>query len=254
VAAPLSVALALAALIGLSLGLLGGGGSTLAVPVLVYVAGLDAGRAVGVSLAVVGATSLVAAIAQARQGRVRVRAALLFASAGMPAAWAGSRLTALVSGRVLLLAFGAFMMVVALLMLRPPGPPGDGTPRGRARAPVVVGAGALVGLLTGFLGVGGGFLVVPALVLLARLPMHEAVGTSLAVIAANAAAGFVGHLDGPELPLAVVVSFTAVSIAGALAGTRLGRRLPAHRLRRVFALLVLAVGIAVLAANLAAPS
>ena len=248
------MALALAALIGLSLGLLGGGGSTLAVPVLVYVAGLDARTAVGVSLAVVGATSLVAAVAQAREGRVRMRAALLFAGAGMPAAWAGSRLTALVSGRVLLLAFGAFMMAVALVMLRPPGPHGEGTSRARAGAAVLIGSGAVVGLLTGFLGVGGGFLVVPALVLLARLPMREAVGTSLAVIAANATAGFIGHLDGPGLPPAVVLSFTGVSIAGALAGTRLGRRVPAHRLQRVFALLVLAVGSAVFAANLAAPS
>jgi uncharacterized membrane protein YfcA len=249
-----SVALALAALIGLSLGLLGGGGSTLAVPVLVYVAGLDARSAVGVSLAVVGATSLVAALAQARAGRVRARAALLFAGAGMPAAWAGSSLTALVSGRALLLAFGAFMVAVALVMLRPQAAPDESSSRRPARAAVVAGAGALVGLLTGFLGVGGGFLVVPALVLLARLPMHEAVGTSLAVIAANSAAGFVGHLGGGGLPMGVVVWFTAVSIAGALAGTRLGGRLAPHRLRRVFALLVLAVGAAVVAANLAAPS
>jgi uncharacterized membrane protein YfcA len=218
------------------------------------VAGLDARAAVGVSLAVVGATSMVAALAQARAGRVRMRAALLFALAGMPAAWAGSRLTALVSGRALLLAFGAFMVVVAALMLRPPAAHAEGASRPAAPAVVVAGAGALVGLLTGFLGVGGGFLVVPALLLLARLPMHEAVGTSLAVIAANSAAGFVGHLGGPGLPLDVVVSFTALSIVGALAGTRLGGRIPAHRLRRVFALLVLAVGAAVVAANLGARS
>lgn len=198
--APLTLALLLAALIGLSLGLLGGGGSTLAVPVLVYVAGLDARAAVGVSLAVVGATSLVAAVAQAREGRVRTRAAALFAGAGMPAAWAGSRLTALVPGRMLLLAFGGFMVAVALLMLRPPGPGGDAAPRRPARPNMVIGTGALVGLLTGFLGV------------------------------------------------------TAVSITGALAGTRLSRRLPAERLRRAFAVLVLLVGAAVVAANLAAPS
>jgi uncharacterized membrane protein YfcA len=221
--------------------------------VLVYVAGLDAPSAVGVSLAVVGATSLVAAFAQARQGRVRVRAALLFAGAGMPAAWAGSRLTALVSGRMLLLAFSAFMVVVALVMLRPPGAAGNASHPRRARATVVCAAGALVGLLTGFLGVGGGFLVVPALVLLAQLPMHEAVGTSLVVIAANAAAGLVGHLEGRGLPLPVLVPFTAISITGALVGTRLGGRVPADRLRRAFAVLVLVVGAAVFAANLAAP-
>jgi len=248
--APLSLALLLAALIGLSLGLLGGGGSTLAVPVLVYVAGLDARTAVGASLAVVGATSFVAAIAQARQGRVRARAAALFAAAGMPAAWAGSHLTALVPSRVLLLAFGALMVVVAAVMLRG-AEPGERDPRRGppARAPAVLAAGGAVGLLTGFLGIGGGFLIVPALVLLVHLPMHQAVGTSLAVIAANAAAGLSGHAR-VGLPLGLVTSFSAVAIGGALMGTRFGAHVPARRLERAFALVVLAVGAGVFVHNL----
>lgn len=242
----LVAALGLAALIGLSLGLLGGGGSILAVPVLVYVAGQEPAAAVATSLAVVGATSLIAALDHARVGRVDLGAAVGFGLTGALGAVAGARLTPLVPPRTLLLLFALLMLVVGSLMLRPgPGPvPGQ-------RHPLAVPlAGLGVGVLTGFLGVGGGFLIVPALVLLARLEMPRAVGTSLLVIAVNAAAGLLSHLGREPLPLGLVAGFTGIAIAGAMVGSRLAGRVAPARLRRGFAALVILVGIALVVRNL----
>jgi len=237
-------AYALTALVGLALGLFGGGGSILALPVLVYVAGIAPQPAIAMSLAIVGATSLLAGLLHRRGGRVDLRVAGTFGATGMVGAFLGSRLTHLVADPVLLLSFAALMLVVGASMLS-----GIADRLGtRARVGGVRRTGwtALVGLVvgaaTGFLGVGGGFLVVPALVLLARLPMAQAVGTSLFVIAANAAAGLVGHLaDGP-LDLRATAGFTAAAVVGAIAGQELAGRVSPHRLRRGFAVFVLVVG------------
>jgi len=248
----LLVAVALSTLIGVSLGLLGGGGSILAVPLFVYVAGVDAHAAIGMSLAVVGATSLVGTFVHARARRVDVRAAVLFGALGMVGAPIGAHASHAVSGRTLLLLFAALMIGVGGFMLagRPPVAP-RATPRlGRLAVP---GAGFAVGLLTGFLGVGGGFLVVPALTLLARLPMHTAVGTSLLVIALNSAAGLLGHLGAGALSPGLTGAFTAASVVGAVLGVRLSGSLDARQLRRGFAGFVVAVGLALLVANLGGP-
>ena len=243
----LLVALALSTLIGVSLGLLGGGGSILAVPVLVYVARLDVHVAIGMSLAVVGATALVGGLAHARAGRVDLRAAALVGGAGILGAPVGALATHLVTGRVLMLLFAALMLVVGPLMLRRSGAPLRQTaPPRRVTVPA---AGFGVGLLTGFLGVGGGFLIVPALTLLAGLEIHVAVGTSLLVIALNSAAGVAGHLRQGEMPLGLTLAFAAASALGALVGVRLAGALDASRLRRAFALFVVVVGLALLAQN-----
>ncbi len=238
------MALALSLLIGLSLGLLGGGGSILAVPVLVYVARIEVHTAIGMSLAVVGATALVGGLAQARAGRVSPRVALLFGAVGMLAAPLGAGASRLVPGPVLLLMFAALMIGVGVLMLLPPRQPSAVRP---ARSALVAAAGFAVGLLTGFLGVGGGFLVVPALTLLARLPIQRAVGTSLIVIAMNSASGLFGHLRQGGLPPGLTLAFTTAAAAGALGGVRLSAGLDAARLRRLFAGFVMAVGLFVLA-------
>jgi uncharacterized membrane protein YfcA len=232
--------------IGLSLGLVGGGGSILALPVLVYVAGLDVHKAIGVSLAVVGGTALVGGIGQWRHGRVSPRAAAVFGGAGMLAAPLGARATPLVPGRALLLLFAGLMLVVGALMLR--GGP-DEPRRHDAHWLALATVGGCVGLLTGFLGVGGGFLIVPGLTLLAGLPIERAIGTSLVVIAANSASGLASHLRRGGLPGAATAAFTLAAIAGALAGVRLARRLEARQLRRGFARLVILVGLALLARN-----
>jgi len=250
VAPPLLFALALSLLIGLSLGLLGGGGSILAVPVLVYVARLDVHAAIGMSLAIVGGTALVGGLVHARAGRVDLRAGALFGVAGMIAAPLGARATHLVAPRVLLLLFAALMLGVGAMMLRGGGKIQASHRQRRLAAPL---AGLVVGLLTGFLGVGGGFLIVPALTLLAGLEVPAAVGTSLLVIAANSASGLVSHLGQGEMPVGLTAAFTLAAVVGALAGVRLSSRLDPLRLRLGFAVFVIAVGLALLAKNALAP-
>lgn len=246
----LVAALALSTLIGLSLGLLGAGGSILALPVLVYVAGVEVHTAIGMSLAIVGSTALVGGLVHARAGRVDLRAGALFGVAGMLAAPLGARASHLVSPRVLLVSFAALLVGVGALMLRDDraGPARD-HPRAsppRLAAPL---AGLGVGWLTGFLGIGGGFLIVPALTLLARVQLGAALGTSLLVIAANAGAGLLSHVRRVPPPLGLTAAFTACAVAGALAGVRLASGLEPARLRRAFALFVIAVGLVLLAKN-----
>jgi uncharacterized membrane protein YfcA len=251
VAPHLLLAIALSTLIGASLGLLGGGGSILAVPLLVYVAGIDVHAAIGMSLAVVGATSLGGALIHARAGRVDVRAAALFGVTGMVGAPLGARASYAFAPRTLLILFALLMILVGGLMLRGRGaaaPPAREP--SRARLPAVVPAGFGVGLLTGFLGVGGGFLIVPALLFLGALPIHAAVGTSLLVIALNCAAGLAGHLRHGDLPAGLTAVFVAASTLGALLGVRLAATLDPVRLRRSFAAFVTGLGLLLLAKNL----
>ncbi len=236
---------ALGGVIGLALGLFGGGGSILTFPVLVYVAGVSPASAVGSSLAIVGATSLTATAAHARRGRVRTRVGLLFGGAGIATSFLGARLTHLVPERALVYAFAALMVVVGgwMLLDRKPSEP-NGSMAAEPRLALAVLAGEAVGAVTGFLGVGGGFLVVPALVAFAGLDMRAAVGTSLFVIALNSAAGFLGHLDGGQLDFALIGSLTVAAVLGAVIGERLARDISPKRLRRGFAALVVAVGCA----------
>jgi uncharacterized membrane protein YfcA len=248
------IAYVLTALVGLALGLFGGGGSILALPVLVYVAGIAPQPAIAMSLAIVGATSLLAGALHRRGGRVDLRVAAIFGATGMVGSFLGSRLTHLVAEPVLMLAFAALMVVVGAAMLA--GFSDRLEPRMRIgaarRSAWTALAGLVVGAATGFLGIGGGFLVVPALVLLARLPMAQAVGTSLFVIAANAAAGLAGHLaDGP-LDLGATAGFTLAAMVGAIAGLRLAGWVSPQRLRRGFALFVIAIGVLVAGQTLAA--
>ncbi len=244
--AHLFAAFLLSGAIGAALGALGGGGSILAVPVLVYVAGLSASEAVTLSLAIVGTTSLLAGWAQHQSGKARLGVALPFAGSSVVGALAGARLTQLVSERALMLAFAAMTIVVGSWMLRTKGSTTTGPATRRPAAAMVV--GAAVGVLTGFLGVGGGFLVVPALMAFVGLQMDEAIGTSLLVIAINSAAGLIGHLGTTPLDLGIAIPFVAISTAGALAGARIARRVSLAGLRRTFAVFVIAVGAVVSAA------
>ena len=191
-----TLTLAFGVVVGLALGLVGGGGSILTVPILVYALGESVHLATGTSLAIVGANALIGAWDHARAGRVRLRTALIFGGAGIFGAFAGTYLNHLASGRIILLGFAVLMLAAAVAMARVR----LGDRQGRATltsvSPRVVGAGLAVGVLTGFFGVGGGFLIVPALVLVLGLPMRAAVGTSLLVIAINSAAALLGHLHG----------------------------------------------------------
>lgn len=241
----LAVGLALALLIGLSLGLLGGGGSILTVPVLVYVLGFAAKPAIAMSLPVVGITSLIGAALHWRLGNVRVATALLFGILAMVGAFAGAKLAVLLSGAVQLVILAVVMLAAAGSMLR--GRKGAASDSGHApsttaRLGMIVPVALGVGVLTGLVGIGGGFLVVPALVLLGRVPMREAVGTSLLVIAMNSASGFAGYLGTVELDWSFLTGFTTAAVAGALAGTVLAAHVPQAALKRAFGVFLLAMG------------
>ena len=244
----LILALALAALIGVSLGLLGSGGSIVTLPVLVYAAGVPVKSAIGMSLAIVGGTSAAGAFLHARQGGFAIRVAAMFAVSGMVGAYFGAKLTHLVSARLLLILFGALMVVVGTALLRKRQADGAASSCHWRRC---LAAGAVVGLLTGFLGVGGGFLIVPALVLFAGLGMKKAIGTSLAVIAANSFAGLLGQLRYTSFDWRLALGFLALALVGMWLGTRIARHLSAPALQRGFAWCIIAVGVFLLVENLA---
>jgi uncharacterized membrane protein YfcA len=240
--------------IGLSLGLVGGGGSILAVPVLVYVLGEPVKAATTESLLIVGATALLGALDHARAGRVRWRIALAFGGAGAVGSLAGTALNRLVGSRALLLAFAVLLLAAAVAMVRGRGEPRrpERSARGRHLWLRIAPAGLATGVLTGFFGVGGGFVVVPALTLLLALPLRAAVGTSLAVIAITSAAALAAHLSSGSIDWTVAGAFTAAAVAGALVGSRLGGRVRVHRLAQGFAALVVVLAGVLIAENLAA--
>jgi uncharacterized membrane protein YfcA len=250
----LALTVVLAGLVGVSLGLLGGGGSILAVPLLVYVAGLPAKEAIATSLLVVGTTSAVAVLPHARAGRVRWRTGLIFGLAGMTGAYAGGRLAAYIPGGILLTGFALMMLATAVAMIR-----GRRTARPKPtphELPVlhVIADGIVVGLATGLVGAGGGFLVVPALALLGGLSMPVAVGTSLVVIAMKSFAGFAGYLSTVHIHWTLAAAVTAAAVLGSLAGGKLAGRVREDLLRRAFGWFVIAMGSFVLAQQLPAPA
>jgi uncharacterized membrane protein YfcA len=250
VSAALVLTVVLAVGIGISLGLLGGGGSILAVPLLVYVAHLPAKEAIATSLLVVGATSAVGVLPHARAGRVRWRTGLIFGFAGMTGAYAGGRLAAYIPGTVLLAGFALMMLATSVAMIRGRRPkPGKPVPH---ELPVlhVIADGIVVGLVTGLVGAGGGFLVVPALALLGGLPMPVAVGTSLLVIAMKSFAGLAGYLSTIHIDWPLAAAVTTAAVLGSLAGGRLAGRIPETILRKAFGWFVAAMGVFVLAQQL----
>lgn len=243
---------ALAALIGLSLGLLGGGGSILTVPIFVYVLGFEAKQAIAMSLAVVGATSLIGALGHWRAGNVNIRVAVVFGVVAMAGTYLGARLAVFFSGAAQLALFAVVMLAAALFMFRENKErPVAATANKNQAMPsgLIVIEGIAVGVLTGLVGVGGGFLVVPALVLLGRLAIKTAVGTSLLVIAMKSFAGFVGYIGHVDLPWEFMIEFTTVAIAGILGGTYLVRFVPQGALRRAFAVFLFVMGAAILCQN-----
>jgi uncharacterized membrane protein YfcA len=240
-------ALALTLLVGVSLGALGSGGAMLALPLLVHVAGFAPREAVAMSLVIVGGTSMLGAYVHYRLGNYHFQATLLLASTGVICAYAGSWWTHLVPGHILMLIFAGLLAVVGanMLLSRP-----ESGARGACRPLRCVLIGAGVGWLTGFLGVGGGFLIVPALVLLAGIETRKAIGASLAIITLNSAAGFVGQLRYIDVDPRATLLFLAVAMAGMLGGIPIANRLPEARLLKIFGGMLLTVAAAIGAANL----
>jgi uncharacterized membrane protein YfcA len=234
--------MALAVAIGVSLGVLGSGGSIVTLPVLVYVAGVPAKEAVGMSMAIVGVTSLFGASVQLRRGNVAINAALIFSATGMIGAFAGSAGTHLMPKPILMLTFAGLMMLVGSLMLRTTEPADRKT---NCSIPRCMAVGLGVGILTGFLGVGGGFLIVPALILSAGLDTRLAGGTSLAVIALNSTAGLLGQLRYTRLDWGLLARFLFFAIIGIVAGIGVAHRMNEKVMRRVFAATLIIVAVVV---------
>lgn len=236
-----------AAVMGLALGLLGGGGSILTLPLLMHGMDIGAREAIAASLAVVGITSLVGLVQHARKGNVRWAVGLGFAAFSMAGAWLGGWLAAYVPAMVLLGGFILMMVATGVAMLRgrkdAPCGPAPIAAHVQVQWGKVAIEGLLVGAVTGLVGAGGGFLVVPALTLLGGLSMRHAVGTSLLVIALKSAAGLAGHAMHVEIPWDAVMLISGGAVAGAWAGAVLSSRISPDRLRRVFAIFVLVMAV-----------
>lgn len=238
--------LALGFVVGIVLGLLGGGGSILAVPIFLYVFRVDPKPAIAMSLAVVGMSSFVGFLGHWRQGSVNLRVGFPFGALAMVAAFFTARVSDRVPDVLQLSLFAIFAFSAAVVMLvdslRPPRA-GSDEPRVVPHFTPILGVEAIgVGALTALIGAGGGFVIVPALVYLAGVPVREAVGSSLLIIGLNALSGFAGYIGEVPIDWALVGSFTGVAAIGAVLGTRLNRLVPQVRIKQGFALLILTLG------------
>lgn len=255
-----------AVLMGLSLGLIGGGGSILTVPILVYLFGVDAVLATAYSLFIVGLTSLIGSFSHMRMGNIHWRTALVFGIPSIVAvfatrAWLVPALpdplfslggTAVSKALGMLILFASLMVAAAYSMIREPKAAASGSDGAMAfNYPLILGEGLVVGTITGLVGAGGGFLIIPALVLLARLPMKQAVGTSLIIIASKSLIGFTGDLKGDEvIDWNFLLLFSAIAIGGIIAGSILSERIPNEKLKPAFGWFVLVMGIYIIGREL----
>ncbi|MGE2690532.1 sulfite exporter TauE/SafE family protein [Mycolicibacterium pulveris] len=240
------------ALIGVLLGLLGGGGSILAVPVLVFGLNLGVQEAIPMSLIVVAAASAVGVLPKIRARQIRWRMAAIFGAAGIPASIAGSAISRHLPESALLIGFAIVMVVAGIRMLADQDNTGTackvdaGQVNWRRCAPRSLAAGLAVGLLTGLFGVGGGFLIIPALVVVLGVEMSTAIGTSLLIIIANSVAGLISHLNGVSLDWSLTAAFVGAAMLASLVAGHFGTRVDTARLQRWFAYLVFLVAAYVL--------
>jgi uncharacterized membrane protein YfcA len=231
--------------IGISLGLTGAGGSILTLPVLVYLVGLPPAEAVGVSLCIVAIAAGVGAVQRWRCGEIHLKAAFMFGGAGMVGAAIGATFTHVVNERLLMFLFALLMIVVGLRMIFKTTSQIDPLPECKPVRCILAGGGT--GIVTGFLGVGGGFILMPALIRFARLPIAMATGTSLAVIAANSMVGSFAHQAAISKNGRLTLIFAAIAVIGTFLGKRIANRLPQIVIQRIFGGMVLITATAILA-------
>jgi len=239
--------------IGLSLGLLGSGGSILTVPVLIYLFDQPERLAIAGSLAIVGLIALASALPKIKNKQVNWRCVILFGLPGMIGTYGGAYLSQFVSPAVQLITFSFVMLLASYFMLSPVNKNNENNEKKRPGSAITI-DGLIVGLLTGFVGVGGGFLIVPALVLLARLPMHHAIGTSLVIIFLKSATGFYKYLDilaleNITLDWQVIGLVTALGVIGSLSGNYISNKVPQQKLKKGFAYFLLPMAIFILWQN-----
>lgn len=237
----------LATLIGLSLGIMGGGGSILTVPILVYVLKMDPKVSIALSLAIVGATSLVGVINHFRAQNINLKVAALFAPFAMVGTFLGAKISKFLSGEIQLILFAIIMLLASVLMIK--GRKDSEEEEKEIKIPFLAAQAIVVGIVTGLVGVGGGFLIVPALVLLTGLSMKKAVGTSLFIIALNSFSGFAGYLGLVEVDWVFLAKFSGASIVGILVGSQLVQFISQRMLKKSFGVFLIFMGIFILYKN-----
>lgn len=245
-------------LIGVSLGLIGGGGSILTVPVLYYLFGVNPVLASAYSLFIVGVSSLVGAIPKYKQGQVNLKTALIFGAPSIAAVFATRKFImpaipstvfsigdfTVTKNILLLILFALLMIFASVSMIRDQKKKeADREEKQVFNYPLILLEGAVVGVLTGLVGAGGGFLIIPALVLLSKLPMKQAIGTSLLIIAAKSLIGFTGDLSNYAMDWALLLPVTGLAIAGIFIGDALSKKMDGQKLKKGFGWFVLVMGI-----------
>ena len=252
----------LSVIIGVSLGLIGGGGSILTVPVLVYVMGVSPVLSTAYSLFIVGLTALVGSVNYGRKGLLDYKTALIFGIPSIITVYATRKflvpaipdpvfhLGSFEVGKNLfiMLLFAVLMVAASISMIRDKRNGDEGKSREKKyNYPLIFAEGIVVGLLTGLVGAGGGFLIIPALVLLAGLPMKEAVGTSLLIIAAKSLLGFLGDIGHQEIEWGFLAIFSSFAVAGIFVGSALAKRISGEKLKPAFCWFVLVMGVYIIA-------
>ena len=254
--------------IGISLGLIGGGGSILTVPVLVYLFHIDPVIATAYSLFIVGSTSLVGAVPKYREGLVNLKTALIFGAPSIAAVFATRKFIVpmipnevfaigdfVVTKSILMMLLFAVLMVAASVSMIREKKNGNGQSEGEQKFnyPLILVEGAIVGVLTGLVGAGGGFLIIPALVLLSKLPMKQAVGTSLLIIAAKSLIGFTGDLGHMQMTWKLLLIVTGLAIVGIFIGNALNKKVDGDKLKKAFGWFVLVMGVYIIVQQLFFP-
>ncbi len=258
----LTLGLFLAIAIGLSLGLIGGGGAILAVPILKYVIGVTAKEAIAMSLFIVGIVSIIGVITHGQEGNVNLKIALIFIPPAMLGAFLGAKITQLpiITDTIQIIAFGIVMLLASILMITKSN---QSSPENKQidskinqnqktlikEIIIIILEGFGVGILTGFVGVGGGFLIIPALVIVGKIPMKQAVGTSLLIIAFNSVSGFLGYVNQIKLDWNLMILFTICATIGIFIGAYLSKIIDAKYLQKAFGYFVLTVAIFILIAR-----
>jgi uncharacterized membrane protein YfcA len=244
-------------IIGLSLGLIGGGGSILTVPVLVYLFGIDPVLATAYSLFIVGSTSLVGALPKYKNGEINIKTAIIFGIPSILAVYATRAFIVpaipstiinlgswtLTKPLLMMMIFAVLMVFASVSMIRSKDNKKQDQGPQVFNYPMILLEGAIVGILTGLVGAGGGFLIIPALVLFSKLPMKQAIGTSLLIIAAKSLVGFTGDLGKQTMDWTLLLSVTALAIIGIFIGNALGKKVSAESLKKGFGWFVLIMGI-----------
>ena len=256
-------------LIGISLGLIGGGGSILTVPVLVYLFHVDPVQATAYSLFIVGASSLVGAWPKYKQGFVNLKTAIIFGIPSIAAVFATRKFIvpaipnelgefagiAITKSLLMMMLFAVLMVAASFSMIRSKkNKETELEGEQKFNYPLILLEGALVGILTGLVGAGGGFLIIPALVMLSKLPMKQAVGTSLLIIAAKSLIGFTGDLGNRTMDWTLLLTVTALAIAGIFIGDKLSKRIDGNKLKTGFGWFVLVMGLYIIAQQLFFPT